>query len=246
MNASRRNDHNLQSSSSSSSNKSLPTSQQHEAMNNREEKEPTSSSATLPSEHAEEEPIVDDSPIKFYDSLFYDDVESRLWENDSSYLVAVSPKIFENNRIRLKVILGYRVQSVVHALPSPVESDAAAVSGHLLPYDRYNRRRLYQSYYTRERLRNMSPEEFNQLPEHQQRRILKERFQARRLEQRRGLKDSLVENDRYGNYLGGGGSFYSWNNFMYWASRNLEQLGWKSLLGVVAFVFGLYRATTAR
>ncbi|KAG2381629.1 hypothetical protein C9374_006013 [Naegleria lovaniensis] len=189
-------------------------------------------------------PPTDNYSPNFYDSLFYEDVESRLWENDSSYLVAVSPKIFENNRIRLKVILGYRVQSIVHALPSPLESDAAAVSGHLLPYDRYNRRRLYQSYYTRERLRNMSPEEFNQLPEYQQRRILKERFQARRLEQRRGLKDSLIENDRYGNYLGGG--FYSWNNFLYWASRNLEQLGWKSLLGVVAFVFGLYRTATSR
>ena len=183
----------------------------------------------------------------YYDSLFYEDVESRLWENDSSYLVAVSPKIFENNRIRLKVILGYRVQSVVHALPN--QSTEGAVAGHLLPYDRYNRRRLYQSYYNQERLNRMTPEEFNQLPEHQQRRILKERFLRKREEQRRGLKDSLsfdtdTPYDAYRRPYGVDGPF-SFQNFFYWVTRNMGQLGgWKSILGVVAFVFGLYR--TAR
>lgn len=180
----------------------------------------------------------------FYDSLFYEDIESRLWENDSSYLIAVSPKIFENSRIRMKVILGYRVQSVVHALPSPNSSmDGSAVAGHLLPYDRYNRRRLYQSYYNRDRIERMSPEEFNQLPEYQQRRILKERFLNKRMEQRRGLKDSLSEN-MYGPNTNMNGSTSSLGNFMYWATRNLDQLGWKSLLGVVAFVFGLYRTVS--
>nr|QRZ58755.1 Gsp-co-occurring protein 5 [Malawimonas jakobiformis] len=47
------------------------------------------------------------------------DEEQQLWENDSSYLVAVSPKLFENNRIRLKIIIGSRVRAQVHALPGP-------------------------------------------------------------------------------------------------------------------------------
>ncbi|EFC46238.1 predicted protein [Naegleria gruberi] len=187
----------------------------------------------------------EDDDDGFYDSLFYEDIESRLWENDSSYLIAVSPKIFENSRIRMKVILGYRVQSVVHALPSPNSMDGSAVAGHLLPYDRYNRRRLYQSYYNRDRIERMSPEEFNQLPEYQQRRILKERFLNKRMEQRRGLKDSLSEN-MYGPSSSSNGNYSnsSLGNFMYWATRNLDQLGWKSLLGVVAFVFGLYRTVS--
>ncbi|KAL9643519.1 hypothetical protein ABK040_010133 [Willaertia magna] len=194
----------------------------------------------------EEEIDIEDLDEEDYNRLFNDDIESRLWENDSSYLIAVSPKIFENNRIRLKVILGYRVQSVVHGLPSPYDSDNAAVAGHLLPYDRYNRRRLYQSLYMNDRLNRMSPEEFNQLPEHQQRKILRERFLRKRMEERRNLKDSLTEDSRsiYGQRRRQFDSEpLSWYNFFNWATRNMNQVGWKSILGIIAFVFGLYRST---
>eukprot|EP00761_Pharyngomonas_kirbyi_P002294 gb/GECH01002298.1/.p1 GENE.gb/GECH01002298.1/~~gb/GECH01002298.1/.p1 ORF type:complete len:181 (+),score=64.78 gb/GECH01002298.1/:1-543(+) len=65
--------------------------------------------------------------------------ETRLWENDSSYLVAVAPRVFENRRIQLKVILGYRVQSLVHGVPS-IEDEEAYSGGSLLNLPHSQRR----------------------------------------------------------------------------------------------------------
>ncbi|KAL0489215.1 hypothetical protein AKO1_013735 [Acrasis kona] len=166
----------------------------------------------------------------------YRGMESRLWENDSSYLVAVAPKIFENNRIRLKLIMGYRVQSVVHGLPDPYENDAAA---SLLPSGRMQRRRLYDFYSNQGRFgRGMTTEEFNQLPEHEQRRVLRERFLAKQLAQDSELQSSQFSRGRYNS---GPRPLPSMSNFAYWASRNFNQLGWKSMVGTLAFIAGLYR-----
>lgn len=169
--------------------------------------------------------------------------ESRLWENDSSYLIAVAPKLFENNRIRLKVILGYRVQSIVHGLPGEYDYDAGGMS--LMPMSatrsRY-RRRNYEHFSRLDRqLARMTPEQFNQLPESQQRRILRERYLRSQWEQSEQARLA-------GHGAGAGGrrrfeSFFpfSWNNMQYLAMRNWDHLGWKSAVGLLAFVAGLYR-----
>jgi hypothetical protein len=173
--------------------------------------------------------------------------ESRLWENDSSYLVAVAPKIFENDRIRLKVILGYRVQALVHGL----DNDYAAVryptsaNSPLVPFNRRQRNRLAQFYNRNEMNLNMTPEQFNELPEYQQRRILRERYLARQWRENRDLRDGLLQTSlqrhrqlspyyRHGTPL-------SLGSFVNWAATNINQIGWKSMLGIVAFVLGLYR-----
>lgn len=170
--------------------------------------------------------------------------ESRLWENDSSYLIAVAPKLFENNRIRLKVILGYRVQSVVHGLPDEYDYEAGGGMS-LMPMSntrsRY-RRRNYEHFSRLDRqLARMTPEQFNQLPESQQRRILRERYLRSQWEQSEQARLA-------GHGAGAGGrrrfeSFFpfSWNNMQYLAMRNWDHLGWKSAVGLLAFVAGLYR-----
>lgn len=161
-------------------------------------------------------------PLSEYDNP----QENRLWENDSSYLVAVSPHVYENNRIRLKLILGYRVQSVVHALPSQTDSinDPYASNRRLVPQ--------FQS--QTDRYANISPEQFDMLPEHQKRRILRERYLSRQYQENAYYNEPL---------LGVQGNNNTLQSLGYWATRNFDQIGWKSMLGVIVFLGGLYRGT---
>jgi hypothetical protein len=154
-------------------------------------------------------------------------VESRLYENDSSYLVAVSPHIYENNRIRLKLILGYRVQSMVHGLPSPMDNlnDPYASNRRLLPQTRQNI----------DRYGNMTPEQFDLLPEHQKRRVLREKYLQRQYQENAAYNEPLL-----GVQGRGDGTLQS---LAYWAIRNFDQLGWKSMLGMIVFLGGLYRSS---
>ena len=181
--------------------------------------------------------------------LMQESEESRLWENDSSYLVAVSPKIFENDRIRLKVIMGYRVQSLVHGLDNDYNAqNFNSANSPLVPFNRRQRNRLAQ-FYNRNRMNlNMSPEQFNQLPEHQQRRILRERYLSQQWRENRDLRDGLMQTSHQRQrqrtpYNSSSGNPASLGTFMNWASTNMNQLGWRSLVGIVAFVLGLYRTT---
>eukprot|EP01080_Neovahlkampfia_damariscottae_P003525 gene3525-6172_t len=160
------------------------------------------------------------------------DIESRLYENDSSYLVAVSPHVYENNRIRLKLILGYRIQSLVHGLPSINESgdpfSSYTGSQRLMP-QRYRRNRDG----ILDRVDQMTPEQFDRLPEHQQRRVLREKY----------LRKQFQENIRFGDNLGEAprnqGTLQS---LAYWTLQNFDMLGWKSFMGIVVFFAGLYQS----
>jgi hypothetical protein len=133
--------------------------------------------------------------------------------------------------------MGYRVQSVVHGLPNP-EADTMGTS--MLPAGRLQRKRLYDFYTNRDRLtRGMTPEEFNQLPEYQQRRILRERYLAKQLAQESQMQSA--------SQFGGAGRRPnmppppSMSSFGYWAARNFDQIGWKSVVGIIAFIAGLFR-----
>lgn len=134
--------------------------------------------------------------------------------------------------------MGYRVQSVVHGLPNPEHEN---VGSSLLPAGRLQRKRLYDFYTNRDRLtRGMTPEEFNQLPEYQQRRILREKFLARQLAQESQMQSGI-------QFSGNGRRVPppSLSSFAYWAMRNFDQLGWKSVIGIAAFIAGLYRTINA-
>jgi hypothetical protein len=181
--------------------------------------------------------------------MMQENEESRLWENDSSYLVAVAPKIFENDRIRLKVIMGYRVQSLVHGLDNDYTAqNFNAANSPLVPFNRRQRYRLAQ-YYNRNRMNlNMTPEQFNQLPEHQQRRILRERYLGKQWREDRDLRDGLMQTSaqrqrQQSNYYRGTPA--SLGTFLNWATTNMNQLGWRSILGLVAFVFGIARTVNS-
>lgn len=146
--------------------------------------------------------------------------ESRLWENDSSYLIAASPHMYENNRIRLKLILGYRIQSTVHGLPPPNDMYST--------YPSFDRRLLPQTRNS-SRYGNLSPEEFDALPEHQQRRILREQY---------------TQNQQFGGYqepIGIQGREGNMQNLALWAVKNFDRIGWKSILGIIVFLGGIYR-----
>lgn len=173
----------------------------------------------------------------------FEDVESRLWENDSSYLIAVSPKIFENNRIRLKIIMGYRVQSIVHGLPSPLDYDSntgdMTMGLNYLPMGSRYRRRMYQNASLADQL---TPQQFAQLPEHQQRRILRDRYLKRQYEQNASLQDAILgggqqQDARFANDTG----MPSLGSLSFWALRNWDQIGWRGSLGMLAFVVGLFK-----
>ena len=185
--------------------------------------------------------------------------ESRLWENDSSYLVAVSPRIFENDRIRLKLILGYRVSALVHGLDNDMDAVGGAngsggggrtsVNSTLVPLNRRSRHRLAQFYNRNEMNLSMTPEQFNRLPEYQQRRILRERYLARQWRRNRDLKSGLMQTSMQRNrqltpYADeyGMGSPISFAGFFNWAASNMNQVGWRSMVGLAAFVLGLVRA----
>jgi hypothetical protein len=168
------------------------------------------------------------------------DLESRLWENDSSYLVAVSPHVYENNRIRLKLILGYRIQSMVHGLPSLNESgdpfSSYTGSQRLMPSQRRNYGRYRDGLL--DRVDEMTPEQFDRLPEHQQRRILREKY----------LRKKFQENSNLGENLGdqvprNQGTLQS---LAYWTVQNFDRLGWKSFMGIFVFFAGLYQTTNRR
>jgi len=82
-----------------------------------------------------------------------------------------------------------------------------------------------------DRMYDLSPEEFNRLPEHQQRRVLREKYLRKQWEEANRLRTGLTGNEQIG----------SLQSLAYWAVRNFDRLGWRSILGMVAFVFGLYK-----
>lgn len=159
--------------------------------------------------------------------------ESRLWENDSSYLIAVAPHVYENNRIRLKVILGYRAQSQVHGLPQSGNVMTSSDRRYLLPqrYDRYR-----ASSYGGD-LDDMTGEQFERLSEHEQRRILREKYLRKTWNQGNILEDvETVDQNQYRNMS-------SLQSLTFWAIRNLDRMGWKSILGILAFLIGIYKTS---
>jgi hypothetical protein len=151
-----------------------------------------------------------------------EEYETRLWENDSSYLIAVSPHVYENDRIRLKLILGYRIQSQVHGLPNPYENQSRRL---LLP-DRYNR---YRNSYM-DNIDNISIEEFDKMSETQQRRVLREKYLRKKYEDTINIQNNTLPNN----------SMNQIDSFGTWAFNNFDRLGWKSLFGLLGVVFGFY------
>merc|ERR1712130_529603 len=101
----------------------------------------------------------------------------------------------------------------------------------MLPFNRSQRNRLAQ-YYNRNRMNiNMSPEQFNQLPEHQQRRILRERYLADQWSENRDLGNGLLQTSlqrQRGLFSRGGigSNPVTLSTFMNWATSNMGQLGW--------------------
>lgn len=186
--------------------------------------------------------------------LMQESEESRLWENDSSYLVAVSPRLFENDRIRLKLIMGYRVSSLVHGLDNDYSATAqsamTSANSPLVPFNRRTRNRLAQFYNRNEMNLRMTPEQFNRLPEYQQRRILRERYLARQWRENRDLRDGMMQTrlqrSRQSTPYYDNGNPVSFAGFFNWAASNMNQIGWRSMVGVAAFVIGLIRAAGGR
>lgn len=118
-------------------------------------------------------------------------LESRLYENDSSVLIAVAPRMM-GDQINLKLVVGYMMKSTVHGLPSleaPLDNVAAGQEG----LDLFSAEAeeadsegiggpLASAYiYRPERWWDVSPAEFERMPESEQRMVLRERYIRRRI-----------------------------------------------------------------
>ncbi|KAF0852600.1 Type II secretion system (T2SS)-associated protein Gcp5 [Andalucia godoyi] len=133
--------------------------------------------------------------------------ESRLWENDSSLMIAASPRVYDSQRIHLKLAVGYKLASTVHGLPSleapyfedfdddemrdlgrePGREDDAVSDPDILGTRTMRRRPLWW---------DLTPAEFDRLSENEQREVLRERYVRRRIQELRMRKTRLAREPR--------------------------------------------------
>ena len=112
---------------------------------------------------------------------------------------------------------------MVHGLPPPNDIYGTGYGRRMMPSSSVD---TYQDY---------TPEQFDRLPEYQQRIILRERYLKRQFDEHVRLTQPLLNLQRRDGVV---------ESLSYWFVRNVDRLGWKSMLGIAVFLGGLYKAVS--